>query len=344
VTVFGQSAGGEQVLALLVSPPAAGLFHRAISMSAPAGLPLPDVSAAAARRAAFLKRLGCEDSATQLSLLRHATAQSLINAAQISWDIIATGGIQFAPTVGGGVLPGQWLDLYRQGKFHHVPVMIGHTKQEGRLLTAIHENNLGRGLTRADVTERLAASGMFPEPLIKAIAREYGLDSTPDIGSTIADILVDSTWVTGLEKCRAALARETTVYSYQTFDPDAPESHVHARFSKIGAGHDSDLPELWQWDDFLGEPPTLTAEQQRYAVQLGRYFGQFAATGDPNGADLPTWRTTNQGYIQYLETDHTGGTRSITNAEYQEDHKYRFWSPLIHPEPRAGRPGQGSDA
>ena len=38
VTLFGQSAGGEQTLALLASPYAAGLFQRAISMSAPATL------------------------------------------------------------------------------------------------------------------------------------------------------------------------------------------------------------------------------------------------------------------------------------------------------------------
>jgi hypothetical protein len=43
----------------------------------------------------------------------------------------------------------------------------------------------------------------------------------------------------------------------------------------------------------------------------------------------------NEGYIQYLETAPTGGTRSVTNTEYHEDHKYGFWSPLIHPEPGA---------
>jgi para-nitrobenzyl esterase len=341
VTVFGQSAGAEQVLALLASPLTAGLLHRAISMSAPAGLTLPDLDAAAARNTGFLQRMGCEDTGAQLSLLRGASAQSLVNAAQMSWDLVAAGGIPFTPTVGGGVLPGQWLDLFRQGKFHHVPVMIGHTKQEGRLFTAIHENNLGRRVTSEDLTGRLVASGLFPEPLIKEVARKYELDSTPDIGGALADTLVDSLWAAGLEKCRAALARETTVYSYQTFDPDAPESHVHAQFSTIGAGHDSDLSELFQWDDFTSEPPRLSAEQQRYAVQLGRYWGQFAATGDPNGAGLPTWRPMNEGYVQYLETDRTGGTRSVTNAEYQEDHKYRFWSPIINPEPDAVRPGRG---
>jgi carboxylesterase type B len=70
--------------------------------------------------------------------LRGATAQALINAVEINWDIIKN-GIPWCPTVGGPVLPAQWIELFRAGKFHRVPVMIGHTKQEARLLTAIHE-------------------------------------------------------------------------------------------------------------------------------------------------------------------------------------------------------------
>jgi len=215
VTIFGQSAGGEQVLALLACPPAAGLFHHAISMSAPAGLGLPDLPAAAARNAGFLKRIGCEDGDDQLACLRKASAQSLINAAQISWDLVAAGGIPYAPTVGSPVLPGEWLDLFREGRFNHVPVMIGHTKQEARLLTAVHENNLGRRMTRADLEKLFGTIGRAMAALdqvVKAIAREYGLDSADDNGAVVAEIITDAAWAAGLEKCRAALARETTVY------------------------------------------------------------------------------------------------------------------------------------
>jgi len=120
----------------------------------------------------------------------------------------------------------------------------------------------------------------------------YGSESTGHVGTLLTEVLTDALWVVGLEKCRSALARSTTVYSYQTFDPDAPESHVHAHFSAISAGHDSALPALFQWDDFTGEPPRLSAEQHEFAVQLGHYWGQFAATGDPNGVGLPIWRPT----------------------------------------------------
>ena len=270
--------------------------------------------------------------------LRNSSAQSLINAAQISWDLIAAGGLAFTPTVGGGVLPGQWHDLFSQGKFHHVLVMIGHTKDEGRLFTAIHENSLGRRTTLEDLATRMAGSGVFPDELLGEVAREYELKSTDDVGTELSNILTDALWVAGLEKCRAALARETTVYSYQTlysyqtFDPEAPESHVHAQFSAIGAEHDSDLPALFQWDDFTGGPPRLTTEQREHALQLGRYWGHFASTGDPNGSDLPTWRPMNDGYIQYLETRYTGGSRAVPIAEYQHDHRFGFWSRFIHPE------------
>jgi len=80
-------------------------------MSAPAGLNLPDQAAAAARNTGFLQRMGCQESGSQLARLRGASAQSLVNAAPISWDLIAAGGLAYTPTVGGGVLPGQWLDL-----------------------------------------------------------------------------------------------------------------------------------------------------------------------------------------------------------------------------------------
>jgi hypothetical protein len=51
------------------------------------------------------------------------------------------------------------------------------------------------------------------------------------------------------------------------------------------------------------------------------------------GAHLPKWRSMNEGYVQYLETDPTGGTRSVRNSDYLKEHRYDFWSPLVHPEP-----------
>jgi hypothetical protein len=95
---------------------------------------------------------------------------------------------------------------------------------------SIHENNLGRRLTRADAEDLVR--GFFPDNLEK-ISQEYGLGGSDDPSTVISDIVTDSLWVTGLEKCRIALARHTPVFSYQTFDPDAQ-----------CRGADSDVPGL----------------------------------------------------------------------------------------------------
>ena len=143
VTIFGQSAGGEQVLALVASPLTAGLFHRAISMSAPAGLSLPTVAQIAPKRVDFAAKLGCRDEATQPACLRRPTAQQILDAAEEGWNVLADAGLSWTPTVDGVVLPDQWLNVFHQGNFNRVPVMVGHTKEEIRLMGAIFENDAG---------------------------------------------------------------------------------------------------------------------------------------------------------------------------------------------------------
>ena len=97
MTIFGQSAGGEQVMALLASPYAAGLFHRAISMSAPAGLSLPAKLPIQRKRAEFLAKLGCSDAATQPARLRRLEAQQIIDAAKEGWNVIGDVGLTWTP-------------------------------------------------------------------------------------------------------------------------------------------------------------------------------------------------------------------------------------------------------
>jgi hypothetical protein len=73
-------------------------------------------------------------------------------------------------------------------------------------------------MTRKDLENLFDAIGRAlgaPAQLVKEIAQQYVPQSSNDIFGGLADIATDSLWVAGLEKCRAALARETTVYSYQ---------------------------------------------------------------------------------------------------------------------------------
>ena len=330
VTIFGQSAGGEQVLALVASPLAAGLFHRAISMSAPAGLSLPTVAQIASKRAQFAAKLGCRDEATQPACLRRPTAQQILDAAEEGWNVLADAGLSWTPTVDGVVLPDQWLNVFRQGNFNRVPVMVGHTKEEIRLMGAIFENDAGGKMTLAQGQKIL--KGLLG-PKAEKVMQEYGLDTAPEPNDAVAKAVTDFLFATGEENDRDALAKHVPVFAYRSYDPNAPESHVHALYSKIGAGHDSDLAYLFQWDDFSGRKPEFTPEQQTLALQMGRYFGQFATSGDPNGGDLPHWPPTSAGHIQCLEPASIGGVRSIPVSTYLDEHKVSFWRSLMSPAP-----------
>ena len=188
VTIFGQSAGGEQVLALVASPLAAGLFHRAISMSAPAGLSLPTVAQIAPKRAEFAAKLGCSDEATQPACLRRPTAQQIIDAAEEGWNVLEDAGLSWTPTVDGAVLPDQWLNVFRQGRFNRVPVMVGHTKEEIRLMGAIFENDAGGKMTSAQAQK--IVKGFFG-PKSEKIMQEYALDTAPEPNGVCAKIVTD---------------------------------------------------------------------------------------------------------------------------------------------------------
>jgi para-nitrobenzyl esterase len=324
VTLFGQSAGGEQTLALVASPLATGLFQRAISMSAPASLPMPTVDAAAAKRKAFLDELGCNDPSNQPDCLRNLPAQRILDAAHISWDLIKTRGLGWTPTIDGGVLPDQWLTLFRQGKINKVPMMIGHTGYEGGLFIAIRENAEGAPMTPSFAEDVIKGFFGALAPKVMSIYPEARFASP---GDRLAHVITDALFVEGQTRDRAALATQTPVYGYETCDPNAPPSHVQPLRSKLGCAHDSDLTLLFQWNDFAGEVPSLTEEELALAKVLGRYWGNFTASGDPNGQGLPLWprQTADAASIQMLAPTYDGGVMTMSAEAYAAEHHLELW-------------------
>jgi hypothetical protein len=85
VTIFGESAGGAAVRALLASPPARGLFHRAIMQSSPAGIagdaPFAEYQTVSESAQIFGKRVldetGCSNVKDWLGCLRAYDAVEL---------------------------------------------------------------------------------------------------------------------------------------------------------------------------------------------------------------------------------------------------------------------------
>ena len=87
VTIYGQSSGGSLVFALLSSPAAAGLFHRAISMSGSPRLNSTWAEAADGWHLELLRATPCHvDFSHRAACLRNMSAVDLVASVPEDWD------------------------------------------------------------------------------------------------------------------------------------------------------------------------------------------------------------------------------------------------------------------
>jgi para-nitrobenzyl esterase len=128
VVIFGESGGGTKTLSLVTSPLAKGLFHKAIVESGSAlasseRMVTLERAEAAGKRIAT--KLGVDKSQNELTSLRAAKWE----------DIIAAAGdreVDFPASVvvDGYVLPQSAHDIFKSGKQHDVPLIVGANEGE----------------------------------------------------------------------------------------------------------------------------------------------------------------------------------------------------------------------
>ena len=132
VTIFGESAGGMSVGALLSSPAARGLFHKAIAQSGAAHVGKPrELSAGIAR--ALIGESGLSPEA----LLDAPTDAILKAQGAIIGNPKSFGGLPFMPTIDGTILPLRPIDGVRNGSARTIPVLTGSTRDEWNIFTVM---------------------------------------------------------------------------------------------------------------------------------------------------------------------------------------------------------------
>lgn len=144
VTIYGQSSGGTAVLCLIASPLAAGLFHRAISMS---GSPRMDTSLASAAQQHmddYVATSPCakvSSSALLKCLYDLSTHDAWASVNRTVWQPDWEFGLPYSgetisplPVVDGVVFPYSLQDAFELGKFNDVPTIIGIMHEEVDLM------------------------------------------------------------------------------------------------------------------------------------------------------------------------------------------------------------------
>lgn len=134
VTVIGESAGGMSVHALLTSPLAEGLFHRAVIMSGGDGQSSGAAGRTAAQQAslAFAAKKGIAPEDPQaLAKLRALSAEEVTDGLNlVALFAPGSGPRTFASPFADGKLAVDSGEAYRSGNFARVPVMVGATSAD----------------------------------------------------------------------------------------------------------------------------------------------------------------------------------------------------------------------
>ncbi|MFC4533051.1 carboxylesterase/lipase family protein [Sphaerisporangium dianthi] len=279
VTVFGESAGGGSVAALLAMPRAAGLFRRAIAQSVPGTFFSSELAADIA--AACAAELGVRPTVSGLSAVAPARlpgAGDAVHAKMVQWrerwGQITHRGIPFAPVVDGDVLPATPWQALANGAARDVDLLVGHTRDEHRLFSLI-DGVLGQ--VTHEQTE-IALHMLAPGP---DGARRYR-EAFPAAADEELYELVNADWLfrmPSLHLAEAQIAGGGKAHLYELTWP-AP-----GLGGALGACHGLDVPLVFgnlgsgQPAMLIGDPPSTAAEE--LSARIRGAWTAFAAHGDP---------------------------------------------------------------
>jgi para-nitrobenzyl esterase len=280
VTVFGESGGGLKVSTLLAMRSARGLVHKAIIQSGP-GVRCLSREAATENARAVLAEAGISLPA-DLEKLRRLPARALVEAATSAQKKAAAAGRQLwlAPVMDGVTMAGHPFDPVATPAAAKVPLMIGHTRDEGTFFIAT-DPKFG-AFTREDVTARAEAVARGKAKALLDALDRVSSGATPT--QRIAD-LQTMTWafsgsVTIAER---KSAQESPVYAYLL------EWRTPVVGGALGATHALDLPLMFNNVEsarvFVGSGD----EPQRLADAMQSAWIAFARRGNPNCPSLPHW-------------------------------------------------------
>jgi len=304
VTVFGESAGAWSICAHLVRPSSEGLFSRVILQSGPCAFPLPALSNSERVGSDITQKAGCTRGTSEetVACLRSLSAEELLRAQPASSELFASpaGLTAFFPTVEGVVVPRQPQEALATGQFLRVPVLSGTNADEGRLFVALaFDLQRDKPLTAEEYPDRIRAtaqtlveqlsgtgSQLTESVLTRQILAEYPLSDYTSAGEALATVIGDGTFSCAAQFSHQLFSLYTPTYAYEFNARSVKLAALPPVSFPYGATHTVEL-------QFLFDLPRaeLTAEEQRLAVTMQRYWGQFADTSVPSlGLPAqPTW-------------------------------------------------------
>ena len=322
VTIFGESAGANDVCRHLSSRLSDGLFQRAILQSSTCGpLVLKPLAERYVQGEFFKTTWGCEDSGTPLDCLR---TQSAVDLRQALDDAGKSGNL-----LGGGLLdqevfrPAAAIDDYvftaaplqaMAASPNDVEVIVGVNLNEFTFFQVAEGNdNPDNTLTSYQQLVRDTLAGVSETDIVELTTNLYPCSAHATCSDAFSDLFGDAIFACpSIATADALVANGNTVRFYEFTQPINGGALLNAlapvlddNAPQLGVPHSADLFYLWNLPALqAGNDPaaTVTAMQQ--------YWGSFASEGEPVSAGNPSWPLYTDNGAEYLEIGETISARS----------------------------------
>lgn len=312
VTLFGQSSGSYDLLLLMTSPLAKGLFVNAIAQ---AGQLLSFGGSMPKARAEKLGEQIVADlhvpaGADALAYLRSLPADKVVSAAAktLSTDLGSDTGL--LTNIDGWVLPESPARVFAAGRQLAIPLIIGNNAREITPQVSLEqlrqqiEAKYGDLAPRALVAYGIAGTGQGNEdPLLGGPGAQWMTDTVQRCAA-----LLEAEWHT-------SAGHPTWQYHFERSIPGR---------DAIGAFHGAEVPFVFGTLDRMGPTqPAFTTADYEASKQIQEYWVQFAKTGDPNRGSLPAWpRATDGHYLAFT----ANGPAAKSNLQPAPCSVFREWT------------------
>ncbi|KAM4012286.1 fatty acyl-CoA hydrolase precursor, medium chain-like [Anomaloglossus baeobatrachus] len=327
VTIFGESAGGISISALVASPLAKGLFHRAIAESGVALM--PGLVAKSKEESVFYSNIvanisGCAVDAL-VDCLKAKSGEEILSL------VLSMKRMPLPASVDGTFFPKAAEQIMADKEVNSVPFMTGVNNQEFGWILPLGMNisGLREGMERGameEILKNFPILGPFSSATSLLIDEYIGDVSDPaEIRDRFIDLVGDLIFVIPAlrtAKYHRDSGHPTYFYEFQHrpsfFDDSKPDyvkaDHGDEVFFVIGG------PFLKGDVLFTG---AATEEEKDLSKVVMKYWANFARSGDPNGPGLAHWP-------QYdVEEDYMEINLRPSAAQQLKAGKYDFWTRVL---------------
>ncbi|MEO7494925.1 MAG: carboxylesterase/lipase family protein [Massilia sp.] len=278
VMVFGQSGGGAKIATLMAMPAAAGLFHRAATMSGQqvtASGPLN----ATLRAQAVLDALRLP--AQGIEAIRSMPYQRILEVLGTRDPVLPFGGVSFAPVLDERNLMRHPFYPDAPPQSARIPMMIGNTHDETRAFLGGDAGNFNLGWDQlpAKLVQNMRVD-IQPEAVIAAYRKLYPALSASDLMFKITT--ASRSWRGAIIEAEERAKSGSPAFVYQ-LNWATPRDG-----GKYGAPHASDIQLVF---DNIGKPgaTAIGPQAQTMADIMSEAFIAFARSGKPDNKLIPHW-------------------------------------------------------